>query len=152
MGFHFKFQKLLEIEKCREEDLVKELKVSQRQLHDEEKLLGFLQSVLTLQQSEMEKKLCMHAEAGVFVLFESFFSKLNRDIAVQNSKVKEASKKVDHVREKLMTVFKKRKVLEKLRERSEKEYKDHVLRLENKHFDEIATSRFFHKRKMEDIH
>ena len=26
MGFHFKFQKLLEIEKCREEDIVKELK------------------------------------------------------------------------------------------------------------------------------
>lgn len=152
MGFHFKFQKLLEIERCREEDLVKELKVSQRQLHDEEKLLGFLQSVLTLQQSEMEKKLCRNVEARVFVLFESFFSKLNRDIAVQNTKVKEASKNVDHVREKLMAVFKKRKMLEKLRERSEIEYKEHVLRLENKHFDEVAASRFFHQRKMKDIH
>lgn len=152
MGFHFKFQKLLEIEKCREEDLIRELKALQRQLYDEEKLLGLLKSVLALQQSEMGKKLCTQAEARVFVLFESYFSKLNRDIAVQNSKVKEASKKVDHVREKLMTVFKKRKVLEKLRERCEKEYKEHALRLENKHFDEAATSRFYHKRKKEDIH
>jgi len=152
MGFYFKFQKLLEIEKCREEDLIKELNILQKQLHDEEKLLVFLHSVLSLQQSEMEKVLCTQAEAKVFVLFESYFSKLNRDIAVQSSKVKEASKKVDHVRETLLTVFKKRKVLEKLRERCEKEYKERVLRIENKHFDEVATSRFFRKRKKEDIH
>ena len=67
MGFHFKFQKLLEIEKCREEDIVKELKKLQRILHDEEKLLVFLQSVLSLQQSEMEKELHMQSEANVFV-------------------------------------------------------------------------------------
>ncbi|GAN34076.1 MAG: flagellar export protein FliJ [Candidatus Brocadia sp. AMX2] len=152
MRFHFKFQKLLEIEKCREEGLVKELKILQKQFHDEEKLLGFLQSILTLQQSEMGKKLCTQSEAGVFVLFESYFSKLNRDIVVQSSKVKEVFKKMDHVREKLLIVFKKRKVLEKLRERYKKEYKEQVLRIENKHFDEVATSRFFRKRTKEDIH
>ncbi len=152
MGFYFKFQKLLEIELLREEGLVKELKIIQKQLHDEEKLLGFLQSVLTLQQSEMEKMLCAQAEARVFILYEEYFSKLNRDITLQRSKVKEVMKKVEHVREKLLTVYKKRKVLEKLRERCEKEYKEHVLRLENKHFDEVATSRFIHKRKKGNIH
>ncbi|MDQ1272816.1 MAG: flagellar protein FliJ [Planctomycetota bacterium] len=152
MGFHFKFQKLLEIEKCREEDIVKELKKLQRILHDEEKLLVFLQSVLSLQQSEMEKELHMQSEANVFVLFESYFSKLNRDITTQASKVKDVYKKVDHVRETLLRVFKKRKVLEKLRERYEKEYKEQALRMENKTFDEIATSRFYYKRKNENIH
>ena len=152
MGFHFKFQKLLEIEKCREEDIVKELKKLQRILHDEEKLMVFLQSVLSLQQSEMEKELHMQSEANVFVLFESYFSKLNRDITTQASKVKDVYKKVDHVRETLLRVFKKRKVLEKLRERYEKEYKDQALRMENKTFDEIATSRFYYKRKNENIH
>jgi flagellar export protein FliJ len=141
MGFHFKFQKLLEIEKCREEDIVKELKKLQRILHDEEKLLVFLQSVLSLQ-----------SEVNVFVLFESYFSKLNRDITTQASKVKDVYKKVDHVRETLLRVFKKRKVLEKLRERYEKEYKEQALRMENKTFDEIATSRFYYKRKNENIH
>lgn len=152
MGFHFKFQKLLEIEKCREEDIVKELKILQRILHDEEKLLVFLQSVLSLQQSEMEKELHMQSEANVFVLFESYFSKLNRDITTQASKVNEACKKVDHMRETLLRVFKKRKVLEKLCERYEKEYKEQALRMENKTFDEIATSRFYYKRKNENIH
>ena len=152
MGFHFKFQKLLEIEKCREEDIVKELKKLQRILHDEEKLLVFLQSVLSLQQSEMEKELHMQSEANVFVLFESYFSKLNRDITTQASKVKDVYKKVDHVRETLLRVFKKRKVLEKLCERYEKEYKEQALRMENKTFDEIATSRFYYKRKNENIH
>jgi flagellar export protein FliJ len=152
MGFHFKFQKLLEIEKCREEDIVKELKKLQRILHDEEKLLVFLQSVLSLQQSEMEKELHMQSEVNVFVLFESYFSKLNRDITTQASKVKDVYKKVDHVRETLLRVFKKRKVLEKLRERYEKEYKEQALRMENKTFDEIATSRFYYKRKNENIH
>ena len=75
MRFHFKFQKLLEIEKCKEEKLIKELKLIQKQLHDEEKMLVFLKSVLTVQQSEMGKELCKQAEAKVFVLFESYFSK-----------------------------------------------------------------------------
>ncbi|NUO07139.1 MAG: flagellar export protein FliJ [Candidatus Brocadia sp.] len=152
MGFLFKFQKLLDIEKCREEDLIKELKIFERQLHDEKKLLVFLQSVLSLQQSEMEKELCMQAEARVFVLYESYFSKLNRDITVQSSKVKDVSKKADRARETLLTVFTKRKTLEKLRERCEKEYKALILRVENKHFDEIATSRFYYKRKKDDTH
>lgn len=152
MKYYYKFQKLLEIEKCREEDIVKELKKLQRILHDEEKLLVFLQSVLSLQQSEMEKELHMQSEANVFVLFESYFSKLNRDITTQASKVKDVYKKVDHVRETLLRVFKKRKVLEKLRERYEKEYKEQALRMENKTFDEIATSRFYYKRKNENIH
>ncbi|OOP55020.1 MAG: hypothetical protein AYP45_17095 [Candidatus Brocadia carolinensis] len=56
MRFHFKFQKLLEIEKCREKDLIKELSDVKNKLHDEEKLLIFLKSVLSLQQSEMVKK------------------------------------------------------------------------------------------------
>ena len=93
MGFHFKFQKLLEIEKCKEENLVKELQSLQKQLRDEEKLLVFLQSVLTVQQSDMEKELCKQSEARLFVLFESYFSKLNRDIVIQNSKAEDTSKR-----------------------------------------------------------
>lgn len=151
MRFYFKFKKLLEIEICREEALAKELINLQKQLHDEEKMLVFLQSVFSIQQSEMEKELRSRTEVKVFVLFESYFSKLSRDIAIQSSKVKEASKKADLVREKLLNVFKKRKVLEKLRERHEKEHKEQLLRLENKHFDEIATSRFYHKHKKREI-
>ncbi|HHT9109017.1 MAG TPA: flagellar export protein FliJ [Candidatus Wunengus sp. YC64] len=152
MGFHFKFQKLLEIEKCKEEELVKELKFLQKRLHDEEKLLVFLKSVLTIQQSEMEKELSKQAEAKMFVLFESYFSKLNRDIVIQSSKVEDTSKKVGCARENLLQVFKKRKVLEKLRERYEKEYKEHVLKMENKHFDEIAISKYYYRHKKKQIH
>ncbi|MDO8141207.1 MAG: flagellar export protein FliJ [Candidatus Brocadiales bacterium] len=152
MGFHFKFQKLLEIEKCKEEKLVKELKILQKQLHDEEKLLVFLQSVLTVQQSEMGKELCKQSEAKLFVLFESYFSKLNSDIVIQRAKAEDTSKKVGCARENLLHVFKKRKVLEKLRERYEKEYKEHILKIENKHFDEIAISKFYYRHKKKQIH
>ena len=151
MGFHFKFQKLLEIEKCKEENLVKELQSLQKQLRDEEKLLVFLQSVLTVQQSEMEKELCKQSDARLFVLFESYFSKLNRDIAIQSAKVEDTSKKAGCARENLLRVFKKRKVLEKLRERYEKEYKAHVLKMENKHFDEIAISKYYYRHKKKQL-
>ena len=151
MKYYYKFQKLLEIEKYREKDLVKELNILKKQLKDEEKLFAFLQSVLTLQLSEMEKALHTKGEAKVFILFESYFSKLNHDIALQANKVKEAFKKAESVRNTLLNVFKKRKVLEKLRERQEKEYKKQTLKLENKNFDEIATSRFYYKRKNNDV-
>ncbi|WP_230410056.1 flagellar FliJ family protein [Candidatus Kuenenia stuttgartensis] len=52
---------------------------------------------------------------------------------------------MDHVRQKLLHVFKKRKLLEKLRERHKKEFDDQEKRLEIKKLDEIATSRFYHK-------
>ena len=42
----------------------------------------------------MGKELCKQSEARLFVLFESYFSKLNRDIATQNSKAEDTSKKV----------------------------------------------------------
>ncbi|MEK7296715.1 MAG: flagellar export protein FliJ, partial [Planctomycetota bacterium] len=142
MGFYFKFQKLLEIEKLKEEGLVKELKLLQKQLQDDEKMLTLLQSVFTMQQGEMEKELRKPQEANVFVLFEVYFAKLRRDMEAQGAKIKESAKKVALAREKLLVVFKRRKVLEKLRERQEKEYKEQMLRLENKNYDEIATSRF----------
>lgn len=146
MGFYFKFQKLLEIEKLKEEGLVKELKLLQKQLQDDEKMLTLLQSVFTMQQGEMEKELRKPQEANVFVLFEVYFAKLRRDMEAQGAKIKESAKKVDLAREKLLVVFKRRKVLEKLRERHEKEYKEQMLRLENKNYDEIATSRFQFKK------
>ncbi|MEK6620900.1 MAG: flagellar export protein FliJ [Planctomycetota bacterium] len=146
MGFYFKFQKLLEIEKLKEEGLVKELKLLQKQLQDDEKMLTLLQSVFTMQQGEMEKELRKPQEANVFVLFEVYFAKLRRDMEAQGAKIKESAKKVALAREKLLVVFKRRKVLEKLRERQEKEYKEQMLRLENKNYDEIATSRFQFKK------
>lgn len=151
MRFHFKFQKLLEIEKNREKDLIRELRVVKNKLHDEEKLLIFLKSVLSLQQSEMVKKMLAPGEANEFVLFESYFSKLNHDITIQESKVEDVSKRVCFVQNTLLNVFKRRKVFEKLRERQEKEYNEQALRLENKHYDEIATSRFYNKHKKKDI-
>ncbi len=147
MKFHFKFQKLLDIEKFREEELVKELKLLQKKLHDEEKLLVFLRSVLSLQQSEMEKELCKQSDVRLLVQFESYFLKLNQDIATQTTRVKEATEKLDLVRESLLKVFKRRKVLEKLRERYEQRFKEQLLRAENKHFDEVAVTRYYRRHK-----
>ncbi|GJQ23649.1 MAG: flagellar export protein FliJ [Candidatus Brocadia sapporoensis] len=151
MKYCFKFQKSLEIEKHREKNLVKELNILKKQLHNEENLLVFLQSVLTLKQLEMEKALHTQRDAKVFVCFESYFLKLSHDITIQASKVKEVFKRTESVKNSLLNVFKKRKVLEKLHERQEKEYKKQVLTLENKQFDEIATSRFYQKYKNKNI-
>ncbi|KKO18282.1 MAG: flagellar export protein FliJ [Candidatus Brocadia sp.] len=151
MRFQFKFQKLLEIEKYREKDLTKEISVLKNKLHEEEKLLVFLQSVLSLQQVEMERKMHTLGDATVFILFESYLSKLNHDISIQEAKVKEASMRVSSVQNALLKVFKKRKVFEKLRERYENEYKEQALKSENKKYDEIAISRFYYKGRKKDI-
>lgn len=151
MRFQFKFQKLLEIEKYREKDLTKEISVLKNKLHEEEKLLVFLQSVLSLQQVEMERKMHTLGDATVFILFESYLSKLNHDISIQEAKVKEASMRVSSVQNALLKVFKKRKVFEKLRERYENEYKEQAIKSENKKYDEIAISRFYYKGRKKDI-
>lgn len=151
MKYYFKFQKLLEIEKYREDNLVKELNILKKRLHDEDKLLVFLQSVLTLQQTEMAKVLRTQGEAKVFILFESYFSKLNHDITLQSAKVREVFNNIESVKKTLLNVFRKRRVLEKLRERQEREYKKQMLKLENKHFDEIVTARFYYQHKKNEV-
>ncbi len=151
MGFQYKFRKLLEIEKCREDYLMKELNTVQRQLHGEEKMLISLQSELTLRQSVMEKESRTQTDAKVFVLYESYFTKLKRDIVIQSSRVKDISNKTDQVRNNLLSVFKKRRMLEKLHERYKNKYKEQTLRIENKQFDNVATSRFHHKHR-KDAH
>ncbi len=145
MKFRFKFQKLLDIEKFKEEEISKELKTAQKKLREEKKMELLLKSLLETRQAEMTKMLQTFADASTFVLFESYFASLNRDIIAQQSKIKKISEEIEQVRQKLLHVFKKRKLLEKLRERHKKEFDDQEKRLEIKKLDEIATSRFYHK-------
>ncbi|MCF6149313.1 MAG: flagellar export protein FliJ [Candidatus Kuenenia sp.] len=145
MKFRFKFQKLLDLEKFREEEIAKELKKVQKKLHEEQKMELLLKSLLETRQSEMTKMLQTYADASAFVLFESYFTKLNGDIIAQRSKIKKISEEVEQVRQRLLSVFKKRKLLEKLRERHVKEFDDQEKRLESKKLDEIATNRFYYK-------
>ncbi|MDR4509057.1 MAG: flagellar export protein FliJ [Candidatus Brocadiaceae bacterium] len=144
MKFNFKFQKILDREKFFEEALAKELELIQNELKVEEGRREALKDALTKRQSEMKTMLSERGEAGIFVLFEIYFSKLNEGIILQETKIKEISERIDHTREKLFCVFKKRKALEKLRERHEKEFRNILLRQENKQLNEIATSRYFY--------
>ncbi|MBM4055520.1 MAG: flagellar export protein FliJ [Planctomycetes bacterium] len=145
MKFHFKFQKLLDIEKFKEEEIAKELKTAQKKLNEEKKIESLLKSLLETRQIEMTKMLQANAAASTFVLFESYFTKLNRDIIVQRSRIKKFSEEVEQVRQKLLAAFKKRKLLEKLRERHKKDFDEQEKRLEMKKLDEMATSRFYYK-------
>lgn len=145
MKFRFKFQKLLDLEKFKEEEIAKELKTVQKKLQEEQKMELLLKSLLETRQTEMTKVLQTYADASTFVLFESYFTKLNRDIVVQRSKIEKITEEVEQVRQKLLNVFKKRKLLEKLKGRHEKEFNEQEKHLEIKKLDEIATSRFYYK-------
>ena len=93
MGFYFKFQKLLEIEKLKEEELVKELKLLQKQLQDDEKLLTLLQSVFAMQQANWKKSCANRRKQMCSSCLKRIF-KASRDIDAQRFKIKESAKRL----------------------------------------------------------
>ena len=61
---------------------------------------------------------------------------------VQSKKI---SKELSTVQDELYKIIKRRKALEKLRDRWEEEYKDYLVSLSNKEMDDIAMTKYTNK-------
>ncbi len=143
--FHFKLQPLLNKELIYENECIGRLRIIQDKLLKEEDKLRNLKNQKIICQNDLRSKK-LHDIASVELrTYEEYFLKLGSEINSGNIKLHEMAKEFRIVQEELAKIIKKRKALEKLRDRWEEEFKDYLVSLSNKEMDDIAMAKFANK-------
>jgi flagellar export protein FliJ len=143
--FHFKLHPLLNKELIYENECRGRLRIIQDKLLKEEDKLRNLKNQKRICQNDLRSKK-LHDIASVELrTYEEYFLKLGSEINSGNIKLQEIARELRIVQEELAKIVKKRKALEKLRDRWEEEYKDYLVSLSNKEMDDIAMTKFTNK-------
>ena len=143
--FHFKLQPLLNKELIYENECIGRLRIIQDKLLKEEDKLRNLKNQKMICQNDLRSKK-LHDIASVELrTYEDYFLKLGSEINSGNIKLQDMTKEFRIIQEELAKIVKKRKALEKLRDRWEEEYQDYLVSLSNKEMDDIAMTKFTNK-------
>jgi len=94
----------------------------------------------------LQKKQKNSTTVSDIILYINYIQQLSKKIEDQIQCVHKANKKVQQVRNELIMIIKKRKTLEKLKNKGQRAYEQKLMQDERKLMDEIATTR--HVRKM----
>ncbi|MDX2500431.1 MAG: flagellar export protein FliJ [Deltaproteobacteria bacterium] len=139
--YRFKLQSLLSHRRHQEEVCQKELADAQRNLSTAQEHFRRLKkdkrdNVQKLQFRQKER----HSTPNILI-YTKYIEQLSRDIETQREQVSIASQDVRHKRDDLIDVVKKRKTLEKLKEKERLAYQQKMMQAERKFNDEVAATR-----------
>lgn len=143
--FHFKLQPLLNKERIYEEECVGRLRAVQVTLREESIELENLNKRKLIGQSDLASRKREEITSTELATYEDYFVNLAVSMNVSKSRIQEISNEVNIVQEELIEIVKKRKALEKLRDRWEEEYSNYLEALANKEMDDIAMTKFNNK-------
>ncbi len=143
--FHFKLQPLLNKELIYENECIGRLRTIQHKLQKEEDKLRNLKNQKILCQNDLSSKKLNDIAPVELRTYEEYFLRLDSEVNSGNIKLQEMTKDFRIVQEELAKIVKKRKALEKLRDKWGEEYKDFLASLSNKEMDDIAMTKFANK-------
>ena len=143
--FHFKLQPLLNKERIYEDECIGRLRVIQDTFLKEKNKLENLKKSKLVSQSELNSKKKQKIISEELRAYEYFFLNLGSKIDTSNSRIREVSKELNTVQDELIKIVKKRKALEKLRDRWEEENKSYLAFMSNKEMDDIAMTKYINK-------
>ena len=142
----FKLQALLNHRRHQEEVCQKELAEAQRILADAQETLRCLKKDKRKNIQQLQARQKERHNASNILIFTNYIEQLSKDIDAQIQQVRRASKNVTQKRDNLVAIMKKRKTLEKLKEKEWQAYQQKMMQIERKFNDEVAATR--HIRKM----
>ena len=140
--YNFNLEPVLKHRKLVEENLQKELAVLKLSLVNErEKLQTYKES-----RSKFLVELHRKQEEGTTIsdvfLYLPFIEQLSKDIEKQKKNVLELENDVEQKRQDLVEATKKKKTLEKLKDKGLKAYKQEMIKNEQKFLNEVAVNQF----------
>lgn len=143
--YKFPLGAVLKHRKFLEDNLQKELGVLKRLLVDDKKKLSDIKNAKRKYSDELQFKQQESMTVSDSLLYIRFIDSLSRQLDMQNDRVFKSEKNVDEKRNELLTALKKKKVLERLKEKGIETYKQDELKKERIFLNEMASVRF--KRK-----
>ena len=147
--YRFKLQALLNHRRHQEEVSQKELAEARRKLSAAQQHLRRLRidkqdNVRVLQDRQKD-----HHTTTNILIYLKYIEQLSREIEEQREQVSTASRVVRQKRADLITIVKKRKTLEKLKENERLAYQQKMMQAERKFNDEVASARHIRKSAMD---
>ena len=143
--FKYKLESLINHRIFIEKTVQKELALYQKLLDDEKnKLKEFIKEktrYIKIQETQQKKRIKISDNIIIFNYLENISIKIDNQI----KKVKDVQKKYDQKNSDLIEAMHNRKILDKLKEKGYKAYKDEINKNEIQFCDEIAVSRFYRK-------
>ena len=140
--YRFKLQTLLDHRRHQEEVCQKELAEAQRDLSDAQKKLKGIRKDKRDNIQKLQARQTERHNASKILIFINYIEQLSRDLDAQMQQVDHASQHVTEKRDNLIAILKKRKTLEKLKEKQWLEYQRKMMQAERKFNDEIAATRY----------
>ncbi len=148
--FHFKLQPLLNKERIYEEECVVRLRAVQGTLLNGKQELENLKKRKLTSQSELASRKRQNITSEELTTYEDYFVSLAVSMDTSKTRIQEISTEMSTVQEELIEIVKKRKALEKLRDRWEEEHKNYLELLSNKEMDDIGMIKFNNKLVVEN--
>ena len=140
--YRFNLQVVLNYRKRLEEGLQMELSRTQRELESAKQVFFAYQQEKGYYEEELAKREAREVNIDESILYRDYLKGMNRKIKAQREIVAKAKIGVDKKQEELLIATKKRKVLEKVREKHMKEFMDDLERKERIFTDEISVQRY----------
>jgi flagellar FliJ protein len=119
-----------------------ELSRTQRELESAKQVLFAYQREKSYYEEELVKREAREINIHESILYRDYLKGMNKKIKVQRESVAKVKIELDKKQEELLTATKKRKVLEKVREKHMKEFMDRLERKERIFTDEMGIRRY----------
>ncbi|NOY52942.1 MAG: flagellar export protein FliJ [Deltaproteobacteria bacterium] len=139
--YRFRFESVLRYRQQAMDQVRREFSELQRKLVTEYSRLDLLE------QTGREYARLFHERQGEGIairevgLFQSFFHRLHFETDAQRKKLYSLNQRVEGKRQELLDASKKKKVLERLREVEEDQYREEERKREQRQYDEIAVNK-----------
>jgi flagellar FliJ protein len=140
-GFNFKLETVLQHRRRIEEDCQRKLAAALAELAEEKRGLAGIEASRERDQEEFQRKLKCDMSASEMLLIQRYFDKQAFDIADQKRKVAAAAQHFEKRRTELVAALKKRKVLDKLKEKQMTAAAKKGLKQEQEFMNEMAVTR-----------
>ena len=140
--YRFNLEPVLNHRRLVEETLQKDLALSKISLIDEtERLITYKKSRIKLLEElkQIQKK---ETTTSDILLYLPYIEQVSKDIERQKKRVLELEKKVEQNLKDLLEATKKKKALQKLKEKSFKAYNQKLLKNEQDFLNEVAVSQY----------
>ena len=140
--FRFKLQRLLDFRKIREEQAQAEFAKATRVFLHEKEQLRQLENTLVNTLEGLKKEQTKPSSLLMLKMFQDYIDKTREGIHIQATRVAAAADRRQSCLRLFEEASRKRKIVDKLREKKLEQYQEEVLQEEQAFLDELASQRY----------
>ncbi len=143
--YHFKLEPLLNHRRYQEEILQKELAGVKKRLQSEQAQLQALKKKKRQNLQLLHSRQKQGRPASELKLFVDFIDHLSAEMKAQREKITQTQRQFDSTHQALLAAMKKRKTLEKLKEKDRRAYEQSRMKKERHLLDDVAGHQYILK-------